>query len=254
VSDTAQPQTVTRFSGLAEDYHRYRPGYPAAALAAVLEGLAPQPTAIDVGAGTGISTQALIAAGAHAIAIEPNDEMRAVALASGLDARPGTATATGLADGCADLVASFQAFHWFANAGALAEFLRLLRPGGRVALVWNERNQKDPFSRDFRLLEKRFGEAAMLAGADFVDEMLEPLLRNAGLSGVRRVLFENSQVLNADSLVGRVRSCSYAPRSGPVYDELLAELAALHRTYADAAGQVELRYLTEVIMGDLVLK
>lgn len=253
MSEGAGAASVRRFSGLADVYDRYRPRYPAVAIAAILEGLAPAPTAIDVGAGTGISTRALIEAGAHAIAIEPNDDMRAFAVASGLDARPGTATKTGLAPGCADLVTSFQAFHWFANAEALAEFRRLLRPAGRVALVWNERDMNDPFTNDFRDLEKRFGEAAMLAGIDFTDSTLEPLMRGAGLEEIRWLRFDHQQVIDRDALVGRVRSTSYAPRSGPALDAMIAALHALHAQYTDAAGNVTLRYQTEVISGDLVL-
>jgi SAM-dependent methyltransferase len=246
------PRSVARFSGLADVYDRYRPRYPSAAIAAILEGLAPQPTAIDVGAGTGISTRALAEAGAHAIAIEPNAEMRAFAAASGIDARSGSATATGLADRCADLVTSFQAFHWFAGAEALAEFRRLLRPAGRVALVWNESDRNDPFTRTFREIEKGFSDPKMMAGFDFTDDKLEPLLHEAGLEGVRRVDFENSQSLDGAGLLGRVRSCSFAPRSGPRLDDMIEALRALHREHADAAGNVVLRYRTEVIMGDLI--
>jgi len=245
-------RTVTRFSGLADVYDRYRPRYPSIAIAAILEGLAPQPTAIDIGAGTGISTRALAEAGAHAIAIEPNDEMRAFAVASGVDARPGSATATGLADRCADLVTSFQAFHWFANADALAEFRRLLRPAGRVALVWNERDRDDPLTRTFREIEKRFSDPKMLAGIDFSDDQLEPLLRDAGFENVRRLDFDNSQSLDGAALLGRVRSCSYSPRSGPQLEDMIEALRALHSEHADAAGNVVLHYQTEVIMGDLI--
>jgi SAM-dependent methyltransferase len=245
-------RTVTRFSGLADVYDRYRPRYPSLAIAAILEGLAPQPTAIDIGAGTGISTRALAEAGAHAIAIEPNDEMRAFAVASGLDARSGSATATGLADRCADLVTSFQAFHWFASAEALAEFRRLLRPAGRVALVWNERDRNDPFARTFREIEMRFSDPKLLPGLDFTEDALEQLLRDAGFENVRRLDFENSQSLDGPGLLGRVRSCSYSPRSGPRLDDMTEALRALHREHADAAGNVVLRYRTEVIVGDLI--
>jgi SAM-dependent methyltransferase len=250
MSDADRLQSVRRFSGLADVYDRYRPRYPAIAITTILEGLPERPAAVDVGAGTGISTRALAEAGARVIAIEPNADMRAFAVASGLDARAGTATATGLRDGCADLVASFQAFHWFANADALREFRRLLRPGGRVALVWNERNKTDPFSHDFRELEKRFGEAAMLAGINFTDDQLEPLLRDAGFAP-RSYRFPHHQTIDRDELIGRVRSTSYAPRSGPLLDEMIAALEDLHARYTNAAGTVELRYQTEVILGDL---
>ncbi|MBD5635763.1 MAG: class I SAM-dependent methyltransferase, partial [Candidatus Eremiobacteraeota bacterium] len=131
---------MARFFGLAERYDRFRPDYPPAAIEAILAGLPSGAVVADIGAGTGISTRALSAAGARAIAIEPNDEMRAFACASGVDARAGSAENTGLATGSVDVVGCFQAFHWFANAAPLAEFVRILRPGGRLAIVWNERD------------------------------------------------------------------------------------------------------------------
>jgi SAM-dependent methyltransferase len=251
MSDAPVSQTVSRFSGLSDVYDKYRPRYPDAAIAAILQGLPSNPTVVDVGAGTGISTRALGDAGARVIAIEPNDDMRAFAVASGVDARRGTAAATGLRDASADAVAAFQAFHWFANATALAEFRRIVRPGGRVALVWNERDAGDAFMHEVRELEKRTGETAMLAGVDFTDDSLEPLLRNAGFGAIRTQSFDHVQVVDKIGLVGRVRSTSFAPRTGPELAAMLGELDALHATYADAAGRVSLRYRTELILGDL---
>jgi len=110
----------------------------------------------DVGAGTGISARLLAERGAHVIGFEPNAEMRAVAANAGLDIREARADALGLSDASVDVVASFQAFHWFANAASVAEFNRVLRPGGRIALVWNERDDNDPFTRAFGEIVDRF--------------------------------------------------------------------------------------------------
>src|SRR5262245_44915731 len=138
-----------RFSGRAEDYRRYRPDYPAAALDAILEGLG-EPSrlvAADVGAGTGISSRLLADRGVRVVAIEPNEAMRAAAAPHPLvEFREGTAERTGLAEATLDLVLCAQSFHWFRAKEALAEFRRVLRPGGRVALLWNERNLADPMT------------------------------------------------------------------------------------------------------------
>ncbi len=249
MSAAEEPASVRRFTGLAEIYDRYRPRYPAVAIAAVLAGLPEHPWLVDIGAGTGISSRALAEAGAHVIAVEPNDDMRAFAVASGVDARAGTANETGLPGACADLVTSFQAFHWFANTASLAEFRRLLRPRGRIGLVWNERDMRDPFTRDFRDLEKASGEDSMLAAINFDDAQLEPLLNAGGFEGISWQRFENAQILDREEFVGRVRSTSYAPRSGSALDNLIAGLHELHARYADAAGNVTLRYQTEVILG-----
>ncbi|GAC1543284.1 MAG: class I SAM-dependent methyltransferase [Vulcanimicrobiaceae bacterium] len=243
--------SAQRFTGLAGDYDRYRPTYPREAIAAILDGLPVPATIADIGAGTGIATRALASAGANAVAIEPNDEMRAIAAAHGLDARPGTAAATGLPDGSVDGVTCFQAFHWFANEAALGEFARVLRDGGRLALIWNERETRaDPFTREFRALEEQFGEAAMLAGMNFADASLEPLLRSAGFTGIRRLQFHNEQRLDAEGLVGRVRSTSYAPRGGPALADVERALRALHDRFADRSGHATLAYRTDVYIGE----
>ncbi len=248
---TESAGSVDRFSGLAAGYDRFRPSYPAACIRAILAGLPPRPLVADVGAGTGISTRALEAAGARAVALEPNEEMRAFARATGVDAREGSAENTGLAPRAVDAVTCFQAFHWFAHARAAAEFARILRPGGRLAIVWNEREFSEPFARGFRDLERRYADPRLLAGADFKDEHLEPLLRAAGFGIVRLQTFENRQRLDRAGAHGRMRSASYAPRSGPALERLTLELDALFERCAGEAGTVDFPYVTELWSAEL---
>ncbi len=87
------------------------------------------------------------------IGIEPNAEMRATASATspGPGERPvtyrdGRAESTGLPAAVADLVLAAQAFHWFEPDAALREFHRILKPDGWAALMWNERDEQDPFT------------------------------------------------------------------------------------------------------------
>ncbi len=244
-------ETAERFTGLAEAYDRYRPRYPSAAIAAVLADLPVPADVVDVGAGTGISTRALVDAGARTIAIEPNAEMRAVALAHGLDAREGSADRTRLPDASADVVAVFQAFHWFTNAAAIAEFARLMRPGGRLALVWNERDTRgDPFTAKVREIERRYAEDGKLAGGDFYDDALATLLGEGGFPRVRRLQFGNDQRLDRDGLRGRIFSTTYMSRTGSRLHDIVAALDELYDRYADRSGHVTLVYRTDVIIGE----
>ena len=244
-------ETVDRFTGLAAAYDRFRPRYPARAIEALLAGLAPEASVVDVGAGTGISARALARSGARVIAIEPNDEMRAFASSRGVDAREGTATATGLPSTSADLVTAFQAFHWFTNREALDEFARILRPDGRLGLVWNDRDTKnDAFTREVRAIEKRYPGNVPIAGDDFQNDELVTLLRDAGFARIRVLQFPNEQRLDRIGLIGRVRSASYAPRGGPNLDATIRELDALIERFADNSGHVTMLYRTDVIIGE----
>jgi SAM-dependent methyltransferase len=133
------------FSRAAQSYGRGRPGYPEA-LVAWLEQklrLGPHARVVDLGAGTGKFSQLLLRTGADVIAVEPVDAMRAQLQQSlpGLSALAGTAQSMPLEDGSVDAVVCAQAFHWFANPEALQEIHRVLRPGGKLGLVWNVRDE-----------------------------------------------------------------------------------------------------------------
>lgn len=99
---------------------------------------------LDLAAGTGKLTSRLVAFGYDVVAVEPSDAMRAELerTVPEADARPGTAEATGLPDACVDAVTVAQAWHWFDARAASAEVARVLRPGGRVAVVWNVRDAR----------------------------------------------------------------------------------------------------------------
>ena len=125
------------FGRAAEDYERGRPDWSAEALDLVTEELGLEPSAeiVDLAAGTGKLTRLLAGRFAHVVAIEPDDEMRA--LISGVEALGGTAEDIPLPEDSADAVFCGEAFHWFDAAGALEEIARVLRPGGGLVLMWN---------------------------------------------------------------------------------------------------------------------
>jgi ubiquinone/menaquinone biosynthesis C-methylase UbiE len=132
-----------RFTGRAEDYDRYRQRYPAAEILNCLRawcGLEPNWLVADVGAGTGMLSEVFLESGNRVIAVEPNGDMRErmhtlFATTPQLEILDATAEATGLSNASIDLVAAGRAFHWFDPQPALAEFRRILKPCGWVALV-----------------------------------------------------------------------------------------------------------------------
>ena len=139
------PAALAGFGTEAQAYARGRPDYPDELLS-WLRGslhLAHGKTAVDLGAGTGKFTKLLVQTDADIVAVEPVDAMRAQLSAnvSGVRAISGTAEATGLNGSSVDAVLCAQAFHWFASERALAEIHRVLRPGGKLGLVWNVRDE-----------------------------------------------------------------------------------------------------------------
>jgi ubiquinone/menaquinone biosynthesis C-methylase UbiE len=135
------------FTGLAGNYARFRAGYAPQVAAAILQYVgrdAAGVDAVDIGAGTGIWTRMLAERGLRSVvAVEPNDDMRGqgIETSRGTDIvwRKGSAEATGLPDGSADLVSMASSLHWADFDRACDEFHRILRPGGVFAALWNPR-------------------------------------------------------------------------------------------------------------------
>jgi SAM-dependent methyltransferase len=244
---------IGRFADRATDYVAYRPTYPAAAIDGILAGLAAR-TAADIGAGTGISARLLADRGLQVWAIEPNAAMLQAATAEprvGLTWQAGQAEATGLPAGAVDLVTCFQAFHWFAPVLALPELRRILRPMGRLALVWNDRNEADPLTRTYGEILKAAGSkpGAMERLSDPT-----PLLRaSPEFTNVRTLAIPQKQRLDHVGLLGLAMSRSYTPKQGAAAEQLTQDLQVLHRQYADAQGQVEICYVTNVFLADRAL-
>jgi SAM-dependent methyltransferase len=135
---TVDPVAARAFGAMAEEYERGRPGWPAGAIAAVLERFGAR-TVLDLAAGTGKLTELLAGLADDVVAVEPVDGMRRVLAARlpGVRALAGTAEAIPLPDGSVDAVLVGEAFHWFDLERAPAEIARVLRPGGGLAVMWN---------------------------------------------------------------------------------------------------------------------
>nr|WP_274638216.1 class I SAM-dependent methyltransferase [Microbacterium bovistercoris] len=125
------------FQSTGEDYDRYRPGFPEAAVDVLLA--EPVAAVLDLGAGTGKLTAALLPRASRVIAVDPSEQMLAVLRRKlpQVEALLGTAEAIPLPDQSVDAVVVAQAFHWFDRDAACAEIARVLVPTGTLGLVWN---------------------------------------------------------------------------------------------------------------------
>jgi SAM-dependent methyltransferase len=166
------PAAAQGFAREAAAYGRGRPAYPDELLGWLGQamGLGPGSVAVDLGAGTGKFTGLLLQTGAEVFAVEPVAAMRAQMSASlaGVPALEGTAEAMPLATGSVDAVLCAQAFHWFATTAALNEIHRVLRPGGRLGLVWNVRDESVDWVADItRIITPYEGDAPRFYKGDW---------------------------------------------------------------------------------------
>jgi SAM-dependent methyltransferase len=200
------------FETAGERYERGRADYPPSAIDWLLArlGLAERPDArvLDIGAGTGKLTRPLLARGLRVIAVEPVTGMRATLerTAPGAEIRAGQAEDLPLAVGDVEAVVAGQAFHWFANATALREFARVLRPHGHLGLVWNRRDLGQPLQAAIgELIDPYRADAPALA----TDAWRAAFTRTAPFAPVAERRFAHAQILGADGLVDRVLSISF---------------------------------------------
>jgi SAM-dependent methyltransferase len=228
----------TAFAGVAGAYERARPGYPEEAVR-WLAGDEPRDV-VDLGAGTGKLTRALVELGHRVTAIEPLPEMLELLpqAAPGAFAILGNAEVIPLPDAHADVVTCAQSFHWFDHAVALPEIARALRPSGRLAIVWNTRDDREPW---VARLSAIIGEESVRQ-----EDVLPGALDESGLFGpVETAEFHLEQRLDRELLLDLVVSRSYCAKLPPAEREPILE--AVGRLYDEAAAPdgIRLPYVTE---------
>lgn len=241
-----------RFSDRAADYVKYRPDYPEVAIDAILDGLGPASSVVaaDVGAGTGISARLLARRGARVLAIEPNAAMREAAEPHPLiEWRDGSAEATGLGDASVDLVLCAQAFHWFRQRDALREFHRVLRPGGRVALMWNSRDRHDPLTLAYVVAIHAVNGEHPAEKRELDQDIIH---RDGWFKPARLMTFAHEQTLDRAGLLGRATSASYVPNEGEALEILKKSLDQIFDRYRGEDGLVRMRYVVKVYLAERV--
>ena len=253
---TPATNATTRFSDRVENYSRCRPGYPPEALQVLKDdcGLRPDHAIADIASGTGIWTRLLLENGNRVVGVEPNAEMRQAGerLLAGFPRFTnvaGTAEATTLPDASVDFVTAAQAAHWFDRERARREFARILKPGGWLVLLWNERlTDSSPFLRDYEQLLLTFGtdyqEVRHERTTAVVNEFFDP-------APFQERVFPMRQEFDYAGLEGRLLSSSYAP--GPGHPRYAAMLKELHRIFDKHVvdGRVAFDYRTRVYFGRL---
>jgi ubiquinone/menaquinone biosynthesis C-methylase UbiE len=246
-----------RFSDRVDNYVKYRPGYPPEVLTYLKDecNLPGGAVIADIGAGTGIFTRLLLDAGYLVKAIEPNQPMLAAAkmmLGHYENFIPvdGIAEATTLEESSVDCVVCAQAFHWFNSGRTRVEFERILKPGCKVALVWNNRSvDADAFLKAYDDLLKNNSVDYNKVNHQNVNDIDFKAFFKEGNYQLKR--FPNEQIFDEDGLIGRAFSSSYVPPEdsdeGKKFLQMLKDI--FNRYNVD--GKVVFRYDTEVYTGEV---
>jgi ubiquinone/menaquinone biosynthesis C-methylase UbiE len=246
-----------RFSNRVDNYVKYRPGYPAEVISYIKNEfkLPANPVVADVGAGTGIFSKLLLGAGFTVYAVEPNGPMLIAAieqLSGNKKFIPtiGTADATTLPDKSVDCIVCAQAFHWFNNDLTRDEFKRILKDGGQVALIWNNRlTDAGEFLKAYDQLLKNSSIDYNKVNHQNIGDIDFKAFFKGGQYQLKK--FPNEQVFDEEGLTGRAFSSSYVPpedtEDGKKFLELLKDVFNRY----NVNGKVSFKYQTEVYSGSV---
>jgi SAM-dependent methyltransferase len=251
MSTIADVDNTRRFTDRAEYYATCRPGYPDDVVEYLRReaSLDSRAVVVDVGSGTGLSSQLFLRHGHAVHGVEPNPEMRRAAEELLLRRYPrfrsveATAERTSLPDACADIVVMASAFHWFNPAAARAEFARILKPGGIVMVMGNgRRKDSSPFMRAYDELIRTYQVHTRAHGNR--DENVRAFF--APRDDIRTDRMEYAELLDYHRLSGRTLSYSSIPLPGqPGHDDMMREL---RRVFDEAAAAGRVRYEGQVTL------
>lgn len=242
-----------KFTGKAAVYARYRPSYPAAVVDRLYE-LTHAENVADIGAGTGKFTEKLLQKPWNVTAVEPNTDMcRELLKCVGGRAEivMASAESTGLPERSFELITAAQAFHWFDENQFREECKRLLKPGGRLAIVFNSRmngeitkNRDEIFMKYCPDFVERSGRSGKRSEAE-----IDNFLRNEYFSSVDVFKMETPVVMTREHFIGDALSRSYAPKEDDeCYRAFVAELLSLFDR-SHKYGRVAVSYTTTCYTG-----
>ena len=251
-----------RFSDRAENYAKHRPGYPREVLKFLEEkrALTDGSVVADIGSGTGKLSELFLENGNRVLAVEPNKEMREAAERllgdhPGFESVTGAAEDTTLSGESVDLLVVANSLHWVQRDAARAEFSRILKPDGRVAVVWSiSREAGTPFLEAYSRLVSRYRTDNGAGGnAEDVYEMTKAFFDD-GSGGQRSYevgSFPYSQRLDFEDLKGLVLSSSSMPAGDePGSERMLRDLKEVFRAN-ESGGKVVMEYKVSVYCGSL---
>lgn len=246
-----------KFSGRASVYAKYRPTYPQALLDYLyLEvGFNSASLIADIGAGTGIFSKLLVAKGSNVICIEPNHDMLKVAqreLADFPQSRfiQAPAENTGLASNSVDFITAAQSFHWFDRQLFQRECQRILKPHGKVVLIWNTKDSHDQLTIENAQLNKRLcpNFKGFSGGIDKTPQAYKDFFKNGHCD---YKTFQHDLFSDEQTFIGRNLSSSYAPMAGSVtYNDYVQAIKQLFAKY-NTNNIIKIANITRCYIGEV---
>ncbi|MCR8655754.1 class I SAM-dependent methyltransferase [Paenibacillus endoradicis] len=258
--------TTERFSGRSQQYVKYRPSYSQEVIQHLIQeiGIISSNFVADIGAGTGIFTEKLLEQHIQTVAVEPNDDMRSALIQHLqsyltdstqdkllLTVSNGSAEQTDLANESVDHIVCAQAYHWFNAELAQTEFKRILKQGGQVVLLWNQRDVgASAFMNDYDALFLKYGKE--------YDEVKHKHISQTSLKSFyggyepQLASYQYSQQLDRAGLFGRIQSSSFSlQETDSRYDEYSADIEHLFANH-EQNGMVNMLYRTDIYWGQML--
>ena len=252
----------SKFTGKAELYSKYRPSYPKEFIDHLQSEVGLDNTGIiaDIGSGTGKLTKLLLEVGKMVYAVEPNNDMREAAEHNlnkykNFISVNATAEITTLNDSSVGFITVAQAFHWFDRKKFKEESKRILKPGGKVILVWNTRVLTGEPVKDYELILRKHcpdfdgfsgGRQSALyneIGIDSED------FHDYFTGGYESKEFSNDQIEDLECFIGGAMSASYTPRKNDEnYSVLIDDLTECFNKYA-TGGMLTVPFITRIYTG-----
>lgn len=231
-------KATERFTNRVSDYKNHRPGYPKAIIDRLLAQriITSASVVADIGSGTGLFCKLFFPFVEQVYGVEPNDAMRRQAEAdfssvTNFISRPGSAEDTHLASHSIDLVTAAQSFHWFNREKTYTEFKRILKPSGRVLLVWNYRDiDGDELQRRYEaILASTIPNYKQLDHKSMTLDKIKAFFKSPSVDCFS---LPNQQSFTLDQFKGRILSSSYVPKPpDPVYDSVMDQVVDLFHEF-----------------------
>ncbi|MGN1203190.1 MAG: class I SAM-dependent methyltransferase [Eubacterium sp.] len=246
-----------KFSGRAENYTKGRPSYAQEFIKTLYGtvGFNENSVVADIGSGTGKLSKQLLDMGSTVYCVEPNDDMRRIAQSelssySNFISVKANAEMTGLKGNSIDFITCAQAFHWFDAGKFKQECKRILKPAGKVVLVWNTRDMDSNFSIESYEIYKKYCPLfkGFHGGMRDDDKRIYDFFNNK----CSKMIFENPLAFTREKFITRSLSASYSIKSGDEgFESYIRELEELFDKYCEN-GFVTVKNNTVAYAGEIL--